>query len=719
MRPKPTVGTLSPGVVFRMHLVRAAILFAAFAFPAVAYAGGPTMDVREVPLHGARSLAVSQAPGRFDLVGLHWQGKGGVLFRTRDLGGRWSRWSAADADPQAGPDAGSAEARRTRGWTLGQPVWTGGSRGIQYRTSGHVTRLRAYFVRSPVERVPMRRVSLAGSPAIMPRSGWSADESIRRVPPVYASSIRLAVVHHTAGSNTYTAAQAPSIVRSIELYHVQGNGWNDIGYNFLVDKYGQVFEGRYGGITRNVVGAHAEGFNTGTTGISVLGNYNSVSITPAARDALVKLIAWRLDLAHIDPLSTLSFISGGNPRFPAGVPVFLRAISGHRDTGFTDCPGNTLYDQLPSIAQAVAASGAPKLYAPVVRGQPGGPVRFTARLSEELPWTVTVADTTGRVVGTGSGTGTAVDWTWDATLVGAGPFGWSIGAGLTVRPATGSFGNLPTTLTMTRVAASLAVFSPNGDGRDEQTTISYTLSVPAHVTASLTDVNGVALSTLFSDDKPAGKNSFVFRAEGLPDGGYQIVLSAQSPAGKTATASVPLVVNRTLAGYSVTPTLFSPNGDGRRDTIAFPFSLAYPVDAELRIVTKAGATVASVLAGVLAAGPQRLTWDGATAAGTRLPDGSYRAILSVTDPIGTVTQSVAFASDTTAPRISILSLRRLRFRVSEQATVTVLVNGRRIRKIEPRGAFHIPFRGVPRKVVFFALDVAGNRSPTLRYPAAP
>jgi flagellar hook assembly protein FlgD len=287
-----------------------------------------------------------------------------------------------------------------------------------------------------------------------------------------------------------------------------------------------------------------------------------------------------------------------------------------------------------------------------------------------------------------------------------------------VRPATGSFGNLPTSLTMTRVSASLAVFSPNGDGHNEQTTISYTLSVPAHVTATLTGANGVVLSTLLSDDKPAGKNSFVFRAEGLPDGAYGITLVAQSLTGKTVTASVPLVVNRTLAGYSATPTVFSPNRDGRRDTIAFPFSLAYSADAELRIETRAGEPVATAFSGVLPAGAQRLTWDGATAGGTRLPDGSYRAILRVTDSIGTVTQTVAFTSDTTAPRISILSLRRLRFRVSEKSTVTLLVNGRRIRKIQ-HGTFHVPFRGVPRTAVFFALDPAGNRSPTLRYPPAP
>ena len=128
---------------------------------------------------------------------------------------------------------------------------------------------------------------------------------------------RFAVVHHTAGSNAYTRAQSAAIVRGIELYHVRGNGWNDIGYNFLVDKYGQVFEGRAGGIERNVIGAHAQGFNTGSTGVAVIGNYSSAKISPAALHALAGLLAWRLDVAHVDPLSTLTWRSGGNPRVSA------------------------------------------------------------------------------------------------------------------------------------------------------------------------------------------------------------------------------------------------------------------------------------------------------------------------------------------------------------------------------------------------------------------
>ena len=223
-----------------------------------------------------------------------------------------------------------------------------------------------------------------------------------RARPYYASAVRFAVVHHTAGTNSYSASESAAIVRGIERYHVLANGWNDIGYNFLVDKYGQVFEGRGGGITKNVVGAHAEGFNTGSTGVAVIGNYESQAISPAARTALVKLLAWRLDVAHVNPLGKLTWTSGGNPRYPAGTKVRLRAVSGHRDTGPTSCPGGSLYAQLPGIASGVAATGLPKLYNPVVNGSLGGQVRFTATLTEALPWTVTIRDGDDAVVATGT-----------------------------------------------------------------------------------------------------------------------------------------------------------------------------------------------------------------------------------------------------------------------------------------------------------------------------
>jgi N-acetylmuramoyl-L-alanine amidase len=399
-----------------MRLLRAVLLLLLLS-PAVALAAEPTIVSRDVPIGAARATAGSP-PGRFNLVGLHWQGPGSVSFRTRAIDGGWSRWRPAAPEAEDRPDRGSAEAAREVRWKLGNPYWAGASDRIEYRLRGRVTRLRAHYVWSPVERVPVRAVSIAGSPRLLTRFSWGANERIRRARPVYANALRFALVHHTAGANNYGPAQSAAIVRAIQLYHVRGNGWNDVGYNFLVDKYGQVFEGRYGGIARNVVGAHAEGFNTGSVGVAVLGTYTSAAIPRKAFAALAGLLAWRLDVAHVNPVSNLTWLSSGNPRFPAGVPVFLRTVSGHRDTGFTSCPGNALYGQLSSLGARAAAIGLPKLYSPRVRGTLGARIRFTGRLTAPLPWTVTVRDALGKTVAVGTGTGSAVDWTWDSAAAG-------------------------------------------------------------------------------------------------------------------------------------------------------------------------------------------------------------------------------------------------------------------------------------------------------------
>src|SRR6185312_2726608 len=112
---------------------------------------------------------------------------------------------------------------------------------------------------------------------------------IVRAKPLVVAADKLAIVHHTAGTNAYTRAQAPAIVRGIEVYHVKGNGWNDIGYNFLVDRFGNVYEGRRGGIDKNVVGAHAEGFNTGSIGVALIGNFQAATPPKPMQQALVKL----------------------------------------------------------------------------------------------------------------------------------------------------------------------------------------------------------------------------------------------------------------------------------------------------------------------------------------------------------------------------------------------------------------------------------------------
>jgi N-acetylmuramoyl-L-alanine amidase len=685
-------------------LIAAAFLF--FAAPAAAFADA-TLTMREVPLHGERTLE-SAAPRRFDLVGLHWRGSGTVQFRTRALSGKWSAWRRASPEGEDLPDAGSPETRESKGWRLGNPYWTGTSDRIAYRLHGQVTRLRAYLVRSPDVKIPLRRVSMAGSPAILSRLAWGANEEIRRAPPSYAPSVQFAIVHHTAGTNSYTRSQSAAIVRGIEIYHVEGNGWNDIGYNFLVDKYGQVFEGRFGGVDKNVIGAHAEGFNTGSVGVALLGTYNSAAPPVVARNALANLLAWRLDLAHVDPRSTLTWVSGGNPRFAAGVPVLLRAVSGHRDTGFTSCPGAALYAQLGAIAQKAASVGLPKLYAPSVQGKVGGQIRFQARLSQSLPWTVSVADSTGAVVATGTGTSQLVDWTWDASTVAPGQYSWTISAGDTVRPASGTIGAKPVVLALTSATASPRTITPNGDGQTDYTQISYTLTAPATVTATLRGPDGADLSVLFSQLRQPGKQSFRFAAAGVADGRYEIVLSA-TDGKQTVSSSIPILVDRTVKLFAAAPPAFSPNGDGVEDELDFSFELTRAASVRLDIA-QSGKTIASIYSATLQPGPQSVTWNGADA-----KDGKYAAVLTASNDVGTVVHTILFRIDRVAPRLTALSFARLRFRVSEPATIRLTLNGKVITRTVRAGVFSFRAPRV-RSVRIVARDAAGNVSRTLRYP---
>jgi flagellar hook assembly protein FlgD len=676
--------------------------------PASALAAGPTMTVRDVPLHGSRTLAA--ASPRFDMVAVHWRGSGSVLLRTRSSAGRWSRWQAADAD--TGPDAASAE-NRLRSWHLGNVVWTGASDAVRFRTRGRVTALRAYYVWSPTELLPMRRLSVAGSPPIIPRAGWGANEAIRRHPPHYAPAVTFAVVHHTDGSNNYTPAQSAAIIRGIELYHVEGNGWDDIGYNFLVDKYGQVFEGRAGGIDRPVVGAHSLGFNRGSVGVAVLGTYDSAPISAAAKTALEDLLAWRLDVAHVDPLSTVVVPSLGNPRFPKGVPVPLRAISGHRDTGFTDCPGDALYAELPQIAKDVAALGLPKLYAPVVTGRLGGPIRFTGRLTTDLPWTVTVTNAAGATVAQGTGTGIAVDWTWDATLAPPDKYTWTITAP-DVRPATGTVLGPKVTLAVRNAKATPTVLSPGGDPSDDTTTVTYTLSEAATVTATLLDPNGQTVTTLFTDTKTAGKQSFTFTAQsGLPNGAYTIQITAVAANGATVTVLIPLTVDDTLDAFTVAPTLFSAARGGSVD-VSFTLRRG-PVTVALQVL-RGKKRVASPVTGTYGPGRVTIEWRGTLDRGKRAPDGVYTIALSVTDGATVFTRTGTVTLDSTPPKVTVLSYRALSFRVSEPATVTLVVgDARYTHTLKKAGTtqFVLPTR--PTAFQLLATDAAGNTS-TLRYP---
>jgi hypothetical protein len=670
-------------------------LFCALLLPGVARAELASLESRDVPL-GARTLSSTSSTPRFNAVGLHWQGSGDVLFRTRSATGRWSRWHEAEAENSG------------RGWRLGEPFWTGASDRIQYRWVGEIRRLRAHFVWSPVEAVPARTLSLAGAPAIIPRSAWGANELIRRGKPRYADRLGFAVVHHTAGSNSYTREQSAAIVRAIQVYHVKGNGWNDIGYNFLVDKYGQVFEGRAGGVDRNVIGAHAQGFNTGATGVSVLGNYQRAKLPVGAETSLARLLAWRLDVAHVDPRATFDWFSSGNPRFPSGVPVPMRAIVGHRDVGFTECPGTGIFSRFGPLVEAVARTGLPKLYAPRVSGRLGGRVTFAGTLSSALPWTVTVRDGAGRTVASGSGTGTRIAWAWDSAGTSAGAFTYAIEAS-GVRPARGSLGRKGVaTALLSAAAATPTTLTPNDDGRDDVATITYTLAARATVTATVADANVFPVSTLFSESRPAGLNTYVFDPRTLPSGAYTIILSATDAAGRVTTASIPVSVNLLVSGLELGAELFSPNGDGRLDTLELSFELAAAADVKLRVL-KDGRWIATVFESPVAAGTQVLSWDGRKRLG-RLLDGAYEAELAISGFV----QRAPFRSDTTPPRLRVLRLRPARLSVSEPAEIFLKVDGnrRRVRR-ERAGAFAVPGSRPGNVLRAVARDAAGNTSRAL------
>jgi hypothetical protein len=665
-----------------------AVVVAALAAPASAFAVGPTLNEQEVPLHAVRAPA--GAVPRFNMVGLHWRGPGGVSFRTRSVSNGWSAWRRADDDRHV-----------EHSWHLGNLVWTGTSNAIRFRVEGSVTRLRAYYVWSPPERGVLRRTQIAGEPPIILRLSWGADESIRRAGPRYADAVYFAIVHHTAGSNSYTPAQSAAIVRGIQIYHVKGNGWDDIGYNFLVDKYGQIFEGRYGGMDRPVIGAHALGFNTGAVGVSVIGDYRSSRISAAAKASLEQLLAWRLDVAHVDPLSLVSRISGGSPKFPRGVPALLRAVSGHRDVNFTDCPGNALYAELPEIARDVAALGGPKIYAPAVSRPGESQVRFTARLSVAQPWTVTILSSNGAQVAQGTGTGTTVDWTWDASAASTDRYRWAI-ATPDARPATGALG------AVVALAVQKAGVSPTAVAPGESTTLSYTLTAAASVVATLVAPGGQVLSTLLTAEKPAGAQILAFiPPPGLPNGQYTVAVTAMATAGlKTVSVSIPLAVDDILTGFTSSVS----RGTA---TVGFtlgraPFQLVFEVRRGTQVVA------APPLAPLLA-GQQSLTWDGTLADGTPAADGPYTLALVVTDDVGTFTRTASVTLDTTAPRITVLSYRNLRFRVSEPATLTLVVGARRFtRTLKKPATTQFWLKTKPASYTLTATDAAGNTS-SVRY----
>ena len=409
---------------------------------------------------GEPKFAVACAPFNFTAMALTWdqRGKGEVHARIR-VGASKSRLGSPkdlESRPAEGPDASSAEYDGSRQST--DLLWVGNGRCSRFTLDPpkgvRLKDVRTLFVNTSgtawskpkVESAPSPpepsttesppKAGLFGSrpavamttrPRIIRRSEWGANERLRNCGARYAPALRVAFVHHTAGSNSYSASQSDDIIRGIYWFHTQSRGWCDIAYNFLVDRYGQIFEGRRGGINRPVIPAATMGFNTGSTAVSAIGNFQSVSPPSAMVTAIKRILAWRLDVAHISPAGSVYLRSTGSTggKYPYGTRVRFRTISSHRDAGYTACPGNYLYAKVPSIRSAAYSLGLPKIFAPRQSRSSFVPVResvtWTARGSSTLSWTLRVVNSRSEVVRKWTATGSSFSRSWFGTGKGGKP----------------------------------------------------------------------------------------------------------------------------------------------------------------------------------------------------------------------------------------------------------------------------------------------------------
>jgi hypothetical protein len=357
----------------------------------------------------ARKLAAVSTPTKvhgYATVGVTWQpgtelGEDDIAVQVRTRkDGEWSGWSTAQYHDEHGPDAGTAEAdSAVRPGT--DAVVVGDVDEVQMRAEtkdgkapadlelavidpgvSKVVREPAAIdtadlpaddrdatSSAPIEstagmdgtattsdsaathgdgaaaELELSAMKIAPKPTIYSRAQWGANEKLRDKGSLHYGTVKTGFIHHTVNANNYTPEQVPALLRGIYAYHTQSRGWSDIGYNYLVDRFGRIWEGRYGGVDRAVVGAHTLGYNEYAFAMSAIGNFDIAQPPQAVLDAYAKLFAWKLSLYNIRADATHLYVKDR----------YLNAINGHRDVGKTACPGKYLYAKIPSIRVAAQA----------------------------------------------------------------------------------------------------------------------------------------------------------------------------------------------------------------------------------------------------------------------------------------------------------------------------------------------------------------------------
>lgn len=335
---------------------------------------------------GAMALAALSAPEPvtgYAIVGVTWSGGRNeskrditLLVRTQQ-DGKWSTWRDVEYDYEHGPDPDSVEASRARPGT--DPIPVGEVDQVQVKAltgSGQAPTDLSLAIVDPgkevapnVQQPAIDTAALAPTevaadtggegvatsdggitlasqapavttkPMIYSRAQWGADEKMREKSSLTYGEVHAGFIHHTVNANNYRRDQVPALLRGIYAYHTQSKGWSDIGYNFIVDRFGRIWEGRFGGVDRPVVGAHTLGYNENSFAMSALGNYETAKPSSAMLDAYARLFAWKLSLHGIDASSDKQWVGS----------KYFKAINGHSDADQTACPGRYLYSKIPSI----------------------------------------------------------------------------------------------------------------------------------------------------------------------------------------------------------------------------------------------------------------------------------------------------------------------------------------------------------------------------------
>ena len=677
---------------------------------------GPAGEARTAPrsVAGAADAAVAAAGRtvaaasptidagmRFTMAGVTCRpparrGAVDVLLRTSADGTSWSRWYTVALERAA--EEGGAQQAYT------EPIWTGGGRYLQVaarRGAGATAapaRLRDVRVvalnstedadRGAVVVGVLRRAAAAVAaidlappvgamttkPTIVTRAEWGANESWRSGSPSYAP-VKMAFIHHTDSGNDYTEAEAPAIVRGVYAYHTKSLHWSDVGYNFLVDRYGTIYEGRYGGMTKGVLGAQVLGFNTGSTGISVIGTFTKATPPSAALTSLERLLEWKLDIHHIDPLGTATLVCGYGQKYKTGQPVKFAAIAGHRDANYTDCPGGRFYSLLPGVRTVVARQGQPKIYGFVVDQpaiSPNGDgvldqatIGFT--VSEAASWRLEIADAAGQVVRHLAGEGTVVSIIWDGRDDNgkALPDGdYTLEADATsasgqARSATASLRIDTTAPGVSSAVVSPDPFSPNGDGLDDVTILAFEPTETGSARLSVLDADGAVLrratdwesvSAAMQQVKWDGRVTSGGGLVAAPEGPATLELEVRDAAGNATSLLRTVTVDKTLGVTSLSHETLSPNGDGRYDSVTLTFKLTRPADVAALVVHD-GQTVQTISSGKLTPGAHTVIWDGTVSGGATAASGAYSLQLTATGSLGATSIDQALTIDLVAPKV--------------------------------------------------------------------